>query len=378
MSAFYYAPNFFSGNVLVSVGEDGFHRLFKYVVSFLVCLAGLIYFRIWVSVFVYFFIFLVFFAFFIWHLHGHDVLYSLGLFLVIFSFVGYSMIVSKMTDVELNIILGFLIFSSFLVSLFSFFEYVFMWPILGDYWFDTGGYRSISTLLNPNNLGVYLGASLVILILSDRFGPCLKLIMGCAIFTALLMSGSRTALLSLMMTLFFAWCLRCSKEGRRSLLLLMFSSWVVLAVILLVGWGVIGDVLVGRGLESAYIRIEKYIYFIGAIDGSYFLPDFAGERFFYVSENSYFHALNTMGGCFFLMLLMVMMFFTLDFTRCRESVAGSALSALFFYYLMASCFENVLVSFPNNQLFFFAAGIFMKPIRLVRSKNLFKSHGLSD
>lgn len=376
ISAFYYAPNFFSGNLLVSVGEDGFHRLFKYVVSFLVCLAGLIYFRVWVSVFVYFFIFLVFFVFFIWHLHGYDVLYSLGLFLVIFSFVGYSMIVSRMTCAELNVILVFFVFSSFLVSLISFFEYFFMWPVLGDYWFYTGGYRSISTLLNPNNLGVYLGASLVILMLLDKFGSYLRFMMGGVIFTALLMSGSRTALLSLMVSLYLAWCLRCLKGGRKNLLLLMFSSSVMLVAILLIGWGVIGDFLVARGLDSAYIRIEKYIYFISAIDGSYFFPDFAGERFFYTSENSYFHILNALGGVFFLMLFMVMIFFNLDFKRCRESAVCGALSILFFYYLVASCFENVFVSFPNNQLFFLAAGVFIRPIRLFGSKGFSKSHEL--
>lgn len=365
ISAFYYLGNFINGQLLVPPSDEAVHRIMKYAIALSICAFFLYAYRLWAGFVFYIFIFFVFFPFLYWYAEGENVLYAVGLFLVIFSFAGFFFIAQQLTNTELDGVLNVFIFSAFFVSLVSFYEYFFMWPVLGDYWLATGGYRSVSTLLNPNNLGVYLGAAIVILLIRKPYSLLFRVIVCGVVFCALIMSGSRTALVSIIIPLFFALVFSRFLVVRVKVLMLCFAGLVLLSVLLFfVPWL---DIASGfRGLESASIRLDKYEYFISSFDSSYLEPDFSGERFFYTSENSYFHVLNSLGLIVVLLLLLGGLFFKLDTSRSKEEPSAKAISYLFLYYLIAFCFENVIVSFPNNQLFFFAAGIFLQPLRLIK------------
>lgn len=365
ISAFYYLGNFISGQLLVPPDDDAVHRVMKYAIAFSVCAFFLYAYRLWAGFLLYTFIFFVFLPFLYWHVEGENVFYAVGLFLVIFSFAGFFFIAQQLTDTELNSVLNVFIISAFFVSLVSFYEYFFMWPVLGDYWLATGGYRSVSTLLNPNNLGIYLGAAIIVLLIRKPYSLIFRVMVGGVVFCALIMSGSRTALVSIIIPLFFALVFSRFLVVRVRVLILGFAGLALLSALLfVVPWLDVASSF--RGTETASIRLDKYAYFIGSFDSSYLEPDFSEERFFYTSENSYFHILNSLGLIFVLLLLLGGLFFKLDTSRSKEDPSAKAVSYLLLYYLIAFCFENVIVSFPNNQLFFFAAGIFLQPLRLVR------------
>lgn len=365
ISAFYYLGNLISGQLLVPPDDDALHRIMKYAIAFSVCAFFLYAYRLWTGFLFCIFIFFVFLPFFYWYAEGENVVYAIGLFLVFFSFAGFFFIAQHLTNTELNGVLNIFIFSAFFVSLVSFYEYFFMWPVLGDYWLATGGYRSVSTLLNPNNLGVYLGGAIVVLLISKPYSLIFRMVVGGVVFCALIMSGSRTALVSVVVPLFFALVFSRFLVVRINVLILGFAGLALLSALLfLAPWL---DVASGfRGTETASIRLDKYAYFISSFDSSYLEPDFSEDRFFYTSENSYFHMLNSLGLIVVLLLLLGGLFFKLDTSRSKEGPSAKAMSYLFLYYLIAFCFENVIVSFPNNQLFFFAAGIFLQPLRLAK------------
>lgn len=365
LSAFYYLGSFLSGEVIVGLDESLAHKLLKYVFAFFVCSLFLVNKRLWNLLFFYvclsfFMVFFVFFGF-----DGLDVVYPVALLVVVFSFIGFTYISAGISEHDLSDVLDCIVFSAFFVSLISFYEYFFMWPILGGYWEATGGYRSIATLLNPNNLGVYLGAALIMLIMRPRFSPYLRVLFVISILAALLMSGSRTAIVSLFFPVFIAILLSGSlKAGAKLFLALFLPFLAVLIGLIIYASGVEG--LGGRfsDMQTASIRLDKYGYFLSSFDYSYFFPDFSLSRFLYVSESSYFHFVNTFGLLLsFLFVLLVLFSFRPDFSQVGDSVSRKALFFVFIYYLIVFLFENALVSFPNNQLFFFAAGALLRPVR---------------
>lgn len=370
LSAFYYLGNFLSGEVIVGLDESLVHKLLKYFFALFVCSLFLVYKKLWNLLFFYvclsfFMVFFVFFGF-----DDLDVVYPIALLSVVFSFIGFTYISAGISEHDLSDVLDCIVLSAFLVSLISFYEYFFMWPILGGYWEATGGYRSISTLLNPNNLGVYLGAALIILILRPSFSPCLRVLVVFSISAALLMSGSRTAVVSLFMPVFIGAIFNGLLKSSAKLLLVLFLPFLgVLIGLILYASGVEG--LGGRfsDMQTASIRLDKYGYFLSSFDYSYFFPDFSSSRFFYVSESSYFHFVNAFGLLVsFLFVLLLLCSFRPDFSRIGGSVSRKALFFVFIYYLIVFLFENALVSFPNNQLFFFAAGALLRPVRFSIAK----------
>jgi len=363
LSAFYYLGNFLTGRVLVELNDDLAHRLLKYVIAFFVCSFFVVSKRLWGVLFIYAFLSLCMVVFVFFGIYGLDVLYPIALLLVVFSFIGFTYISATISENDLSGVLDVIVISAFLVSIISFYEYFFMWSILGEYWKENGGYRSISTLLNPNNLGVYLGAALIILILRPRFSSCLRILFIFTVLAALLMSGSRTAIVSLFIPVFIGFFFNGSPRVSSRIYLLLFFSFLVFLVALIVHFG--GGGLGGRlsDMQSASIRLNKYIYFMSSFDYTYLFPDFSSSRFYYVSESSYFHFINAFGLLMSSLLAIVLLFFLrVDVSRVGDSLSRRVLLFVFIYYLTVFLFENAIVSFPNNQLFFFAAGALLRPV----------------
>lgn len=365
LSAFYYSGNFFTGNLISGADANPIHVLGKYFFALSVGLFFVFSYKMWNVLFLYLYFILLGFPFVFWLLKGHDVLHAAVIFLVFFSFSAFIFIVDRLTEKNLNLILDVIIYSALLVSLITYYEYFFMWSILGTYWEATGGYRSVSTLLNPNNLGIYLGASIIILILRKRFCFLIRFSFLITIMTAFLMSGSRTAIVSLVLPLLIGVVFVSLSKVRINSLIVIFILSVTSIVFLFVFIERIdGLFLRFQNLDTASIRLEKYLAYLTMLDSSYLLPDFNGDRFYYVSESSYFHLMNSLGLIFTILIFLPAFIFKINFNYFNFSPARKVLAFLVAYYLIAFFFENMLVSFPNNQLFFFALGALLKPRRL--------------
>lgn len=366
ISPFYYSGNFFTGNLIVPPGEDFIHRLFKYVVAISICIffflrrpsTNIFYLYLFFSVVLMFFLFLSF--------DGYSTRAQMALLLVFISFSGFILFPLYMTDDQLDLMLGFVIISSVFVSLISFYEYFYMWPVLGEYWRDTGGYRSVSTMLNPNNLGVYMGVSLLILLLHSRFAIFWRSLAVVIIATALFMSGSRTAVVSMIIPLFLGLLLLKGlklkiKHSVFYIILMVFLCCFLVFVV------INGYLPSGRyfNMESAVIRLDKYFSYLSMFDFSYIFPDFNSHRSFYVSESSYFYFFNTFGIA--LSIIFIIVYFTVFRINWGFlSVAGPRriLALIVLYYVITFLFENMISSFPNNQFFFFALGAMLLPRRI--------------
>lgn len=363
ISAFYYLNNFYSGNLVVS-NEDGLlHRLLKYFVVLCICVYFVLVNRIVGSLLFYISLFLLVVFFLILGSLNYSVEVQLALLLIVISFSGLTLVSYSMSDRELNYILDAVVFSSIFVSFISFYEYFYMWPVLGDYWQATGGYRSVSTMLNPNNLGVYLGASLLLILIRDRFTFLFRLVSFLIIVTAILMSGSRTAIISLALPVFLG--LLFFEGFKVRVGFLVFSIGLFLFSLVVFNFSELS--LEGRlaNMQTAYIRLNKYFDFIYMLDFSYLYPDFDSVRAYYVSESSYFYVVNTLGlFCVSYLFFLYIVFYKISFASFCVSGPKRALVFVLFYYLISFLFENMFASFPNNQFFFFALGALLAPRRV--------------
>ncbi len=366
ISPFYYFGNFFTGNLIVPPGEDFIHRLFKYVVAISICIffflrrpsLNVVYLYLFFSVVLLFFIFLGF--------EGVDTSIQVALLLVFISFSGFIFLPSYMTDAQLVLILNVVVISSIFVSLISFYEYFFMWPVLGDYWNATGGYRSVSTMLNPNNLGVYLGVSLLILFLHKGFSVFWRVLAIVIILAALLMSGSRTAVVSILVPVFLGFVFSSGGKVRVGFLIAFIFASIFL--LFFIAYFLTSDLMLsGRYLssETAMIRLDKYFAYISMVDFSYVIPDFNFTRSFFVSENSYFYMLNTFGVALTVVVVVCYLtIFRINWRFTSESGVRRILALIVLYYIICFLFENMISSFPNNQFFFFALGAILLPRRI--------------
>lgn len=77
------------------------------------------------------------------------------------AFLGFILLI-RLLDGRLSRLTSILIGSAVIVAFGSIAELVLLHGNLLAYWAQTGGVRSISTLLNPNNLGLYQGACLTL------------------------------------------------------------------------------------------------------------------------------------------------------------------------------------------------------------------------
>jgi hypothetical protein len=222
----------------------------------------------------------------------------------------------------------------------------------------TDDYRSVSTLLNPNNLGIYLGAALLLLFSLTKHAVLLKVLFSTIIFTALLMTGSRTAFLSFICAGSIFYLLRGGWESfiKRLVIFSLSALFFILALWLFVVMGVFSLPERAFDFYTATIRLEKYFSYLINIDYTYILPDFYGYRIVEVSESGYFNYLNALGVPAAFMLFFYVLYFLFSSKSGGLVLPKGVFGIIFLYYLVAMIFENVLMSFPNNQFFFIALG----------------------
>lgn len=366
ISPFYYFWNFYTGNLISDIDEGLLHRLLKYFVSIFICVLFFLKRPNLTIIYLYSLLSIVWVVFLLFEFEGFDTRIQVALLLVLISFSGFMLLPSYMTDAQLVLILNVVVISAIFVSLISFYEYFFMWPVLGDYWNATGGYRSVSTMLNPNNLGVYLGVSLLILFLHKGFSVFWRVLAIAIILAALLMSGSRTAVVSILVPVFLGFVFSSGGKVRVGFLIAFIFASIFL--LFFIAYFLTSDLMLsGRYLssETAMIRLDKYFAYISMVDFSYVIPDFNFTRSFFVSENSYFYLLNTFGVALTVVVVVCYLtIFRINWRFTSESGVRRILALIVLYYIICFLFENMISSFPNNQFFFFALGAILLPRRI--------------
>lgn len=246
-----------------------------------------------------------------------------------------------------------------LLSFIAVIEVSLLSDIYASYWETTGGVRAVSTLLNPNNFGVYLGACLMLYLVIPGavWGRLLSAI---AIVVGMYLSGSRTAWLAFIVVLII-WLLRfcIGRQVNISRLAFVFLAIFAGVALTLVLYNQSIGVERLQDFTFANIRVEKYLMYLSGFCSEYFYPDFDGARLHLVSESSYFLLINAFGliglGC----VVMLVCFLY------RLRVAWIPFFPyLVLYYVIVGFFENIVNSFPNNQLLLLSLGsvVALRPV----------------
>lgn len=251
------------------------------------------------------------------------------------------------------------LFSGVLVSFFSIYEIFFLSHLFQEYWIRTEGMRSVSSLLNPNNSGVYMGACILLLMLSVKRW-ILKIPLGMIFFFPFLLSGSRTAWVCLLIVLMIFGINNSFKNRINLFLTILFYMLVLITSVFLDFFASIIDSM-GYDLSnriadnrSSSARLDKYIEFLLNFNVNYFFPDIYNSNILLVSESSYFTYVNYFGVLgFILFFIFFFIFYKISFVKDKKYRPWNF---VFIYYLFVGLFESLVTSFPNNQLFMISAG----------------------
>jgi hypothetical protein len=251
------------------------------------------------------------------------------------------------------------------VGLISMVEIFVLNELFADRWAATGGLRSISTLFNPNNLGLYLGTCAIFL-LGVHLRPLTMALAGVPIGFGLVFSGSRTAWIAL------AAVVLCSAvysylryaDSRQALLrprLLAMAAAAGCAVWLasfLFGMNDDPQVeLTVRDFDpyTADLRVQHLLQFLGDIGWHSLMPDAGSRNIELTTDSSYLILLNSLGLIPLVVLLAVLA--TLYRIDTRSDMPHGVLwRYVLLFYLVAALADSTINAFPNNELFFIACG----------------------
>jgi len=361
LSAFYYVGNFIDGQIIVERSGGLTHKAFKYFAAIILSAMFYLYHKDVKLLIQYAAIVLVIFAMGLYWFYGYNVIFSIDILIVFLSFIGLTYATSNFDAAQIAALIRAIVVSACIVSIISYFEYYFMEPVLGYYWSRTGGFRSISTLLNPNNLGLFLGSALILLLFGNQFSTAIRIVICSIVIGALLMSGSRTALVSLSSALSLGFVYRGA--GRFNAIKLLKFIILLSSVTLMLSLLVLTDFISlperATDMYTAQLRIEKYFEYLTSVDVTYLFPDFNLERIDMVSESAYFHFINSLGLLYFVAVSISLLFFYRPawLSNLFSNSPHRCFDIVIFYYFVAMLFENVFMSFPNNQTFFISLGV---------------------
>ncbi|WP_158019924.1 MULTISPECIES: O-antigen polymerase [Photorhabdus] len=259
------------------------------------------------------------------------------------------------------------IFSGILIGFFSILEITVFYDQMSSYWRATGGIRSISSLFNPNNSGLYAGA-IILLIFSIGINKSIitLLSLGLSTFT-LVASGSRTAWVSLFIIFFLSLFMKDkASQNIRGYIPFLFVLGIFFLFFQLLGYGIVinGDIEnQHRGLDiyTADIRVQNFIYYISSLDIDLLLPDFTDKRIKFIQDNVYLVILNMFGLVGFVFLFFCFIFLHVkSYMHWRKPSKDISAWKIVFYYLIISGLSGSFInSFPMNQIFFISIGYFL-------------------
>lgn len=360
ISSVYYVDTLLTGNFTVDYAEGTNHKIIKYVV----CLAFSIYLLCKARRFGMLFIALAILAIagLLVVTHGALVL-SMLVWVTLGSMGGFVAVFQVWKD-KADRIAAWIVYSAVVVGIFSIIELSLLSAVLASYWASTGAIRSVSTMFNPNNLGMYTGAALIFL----PFIPGTRLfksLMALPIIFALVASGSRTAWVALAVVV--PLMLLADADIRDHSLRYLrrhavsVTGAAVLCVLLITAVKVedadqYDGAYRGADLYTASIRVENFMTYVGSLDWTILLPDLGDVRTHLIQDNFYLVALSGFG---LIPLLVLGVFFLSQHTLYRHADPHNRLWRwVFVYYMISGLSGSFLNSFPNNQLFFIAMGAF--------------------
>lgn len=358
-SAFYYTQQLFSPSFYMGHDEGTLHKVLKYFV----CLLLSIYFccaaRAWGLLF-FSGLMLLLAAFFAIDSGGLEI--ATVSFMIVGTMTPF-ILIPKLWEGHLLLIGRVIVVCGALVGVFSVIEMTLLTSLFESVWASTGSIRSISTLFNPNNLGLYVGAALVLL-------PYMQLktiwtsLCGALLAFSLVASGSRTAWVSLVVVVIYAMIASSNARARLTKMVLYRLPKLLGGSVILVGIYIVflvnnvpTDIEVtnrGADLYTASIRWENFLTFLSLVDGSIFFPDVTGARADYIQDNFYLVVLNSFGV---IGVLVFFMFFIVHFSPARKNNPDLfPWKLVFVFYMVSGLSGSQLNSFPNNQMFFLSMG----------------------
>ncbi|EHL3469409.1 O-antigen polymerase [Salmonella enterica] len=379
VSSLYYLNAIFSGVDALKYNEDLTQKFIKYAICFII--SSFILFNgkrvnfLWVSLF---FIILSVASVVI----GNEVTVYATTMLIIATMIGFSQIILYFSN-DMSKINMVLLWTGIIVGTITVLELTVFYDYMVSYWVSTGGVRSISSLLNPTNSGAY--SAIIILIalgtnIRSKFKKTLFVLMP---MITLISSGSRTAWLSLALTLLLTVLLNDKASIRLRKKILVIAGIGAICGVLYAAFymsSISGIQSQYRGLDTytASIRVENFITYINSIDLGMLLPDFLDKNINLISDNFYLVLLNYFGIVgFYIVFFSSMLLFYYDvqikgFNKIidiDESI--SVWRVIFIYFLISGLSNSFINSFPVNQLFFISCGYYVYKYNLIK-KNVGK------
>lgn len=249
------------------------------------------------------------------------------------------------------------------VGIFSIIEITVLASLFESAWASTGSIRSISTLFNPNNLGLYVGVALILLPYM-RLKTLWTALCGALLTFSFVASGSRTAWVSLVIVLTCALVVSADARGRffgllhRHLSKLLLTGVALAAVYAIyLTFSTPPQVEVthrGADLYTASVRWSNFLSFLNLIDGGVLIPDTLGERADLIQDNFYLVVLNSFGIVGLTAFLTVLATHFSPWRNPNPELFPWKL--VFVFYMVSGLSGSQLNSFPNNQLFFLSMG----------------------
>ena len=363
LSSFYYVDTLFSAEFASSIEEGSFHKISKYIVCYFFSSYLLIKARYW-HLFIVSNVMLLFSVIIVFIIGSIDL--SVVVMLIFSTMFGFVATLRVWRDCQIEIS-RLVVVSGSIVGVGSILELTLLSDTFYSYWAATGGVRSISTLLNPNNLGLYAGVCLLLLVPTFA-STTSRLFLGLPIVFAFIASGSRTAWASLSLVFLFALMFdngfrtKLWQELRKHwFLMFLVLSPVVLGFIVFLdfsGGGQFDSSTRGLDLYTASVRMENFFKFLDLVDWTILIPELHGPRAELVQDNFYLMILNSFG---LVLSILVSLFFVLGirFCRVKKNFFLSVWHWIVIYYLISGLSGSFISSFPNNQMFFIAAGAFL-------------------
>ncbi|AID27306.1 O-antigen polymerase [Salmonella bongori CFSAN000509] len=372
VSSLYYLNAIFSGVDALKYNEDLTQKFIKYAICFIISFIVLFNNRrvkyLWASLF---FILLSVSSVII----SNVVTVYATTMLIIATMLGFSQIIVYLSN-DMSKINMVLLWTGVIVGTISVLELTVFYDYMVSYWTSTGGIRSISSLLNPTNSGAY--SAIIILIalatnIRNKFKKTLFVLMP---MITLISSGSRTAWLSLALTLLLTVLLndKASMRLRKKILAIAGVGaicGVVYAVFYMSSISNIQSQYRGLDTYTASIRVENFMTYINSIDLGMLFPDFLDKNINLISDNFYLVLVNYFGiiGFYIFFLISMLLFYYNAQIKYFSEVIDEDIAiwrVIFIYFLISGLSNSFISSFPVNQLFFISCGYYVYKYKLIK------------